>query len=155
LHFRSLKEYFLEFHIKFLIDILPRCNSKNLLSSFWPSNLGRSVTSGKIGWVSAESHFEYHAFARKWSTTYWVDDIGLYESENSRLHYWHNLCSSQLSGIMPVLIISLKTLNRHLFAYLGQPRCRVIAPVQSFFELIYCERVSQPTKLRGPTTIWH
>jgi hypothetical protein len=36
-----------------------------LLSSFWPSNLGQSVTSGKIEWanlpVSTESHFGCHA----------------------------------------------------------------------------------------------
>jgi hypothetical protein len=38
---------------------------KNLLSSFYPSNQGRSVTSGKIKWVNqpvfAKSHFACHA----------------------------------------------------------------------------------------------
>jgi hypothetical protein len=66
-------------HIRFsTIWNLPRCDrteqcpdktldtvQTNLLSSFWPSSQGRSVTFGKIEWsnlpVSAESHFACHA----------------------------------------------------------------------------------------------
>jgi hypothetical protein len=51
-----------------------------LLSSFWPSNQGRSVTSGKIEWanlpVPAESHFACHALINAGLAKLWWKSPG-------------------------------------------------------------------------------
>jgi hypothetical protein len=94
--------------------------------------------------------------------------IGLYEFESLGSFLGFSIGTtfvlSQLSGI----IISLKIPSRYRFVSSGKnlnminfipssppPRCRVIALLLSYFELIHCERVSQPTKLSGPTTFRH
>jgi hypothetical protein len=67
----------------------------NLLSSFWASNQGRSVTSGKIEWanlpVSAESHFVCHALTaltmshqRWYSGSLLTDSLSLIKAMLSR-----------------------------------------------------------------------
>jgi hypothetical protein len=103
---------------------LPRCNRTvqfpdkfldtvhtNLLSSFWPSNQDRSVTSGKIEWanlpVSAESYFACHALINANLVKLWKakKNISQTPSHNNLTTIFPHFSSLQFRLIISVLFL--------------------------------------------------